>query len=181
MLVCLYLCLCVRVCICECVYFHGHIPNTTAADGLTIQKKSFRKLNHRQMISTKRMTNLDYVNRFNELKLYCFQQKCDRYIVIMMQRIGHPNYPSNIYMSPKIPSRLIHGSSISDSIQNHINILQQNLSSTTGPALFRIVPEQIEEEKNLPAVNIFSASFRKEQRINHLYFKRTHSARDRKP
>ena len=97
------------------------------------------------------LQNLNYHQRLHVLKLYSMQRRRERYVAIYMYKIVNEMVPNNLNLQfyntsrqgikcrqPKVQTTL-----------THLSTVRQSYFTSTGPAIFNLIPRKIKEVKSL--------------------------------
>ena len=98
------------------------------------------------------VSELNYWDRLQNLKLYSLQRRRERFCIIHMWKIYHGLAPNDILFSFHDNPRLGPVADIPNlvSTRQHVNTLRDNSFSCLGPRLFNLLPKKLKLLDSLP-------------------------------
>ena len=95
--------------------------------------------------------NLNYHQRLHKLKLYSMQRRRERFQAIYMYKIANSLVPNNLnfqfYTTTRYGTKCRYPKMCAT--HSHLSTVHQHFFTSTGPAIFNIIPGKIKEAKSL--------------------------------
>ena len=97
------------------------------------------------------LQKLNYHQRLRKLKMYSMQRRRERFIAIYMYKIASGLVPNNVQLNFYESSRkgtMCHLPKLR-SVTTHLCTVRKNYFTSTGPAIYNIIPKEIKDAKTL--------------------------------